>query len=371
MEYLEFKYEGAEAQAALFATGRREAHAYVHPSGPSADARNQIGRVAEAAERLAEEIGMRPVFMRWLLSDPANQTQYLPERNACATSVIRQSPLNGTKAALLIIMEEDADFKDQGDGMWLDSRGRLWAGDNAGIPPSDSRSMTIGYLEHLNAALARHGATLKENCLRTWLFVRDIDNNYAGVVRGRNEVFEREGLTRHTHFIASTGIEGASPLSSRPVSFNAIADTRIRPEQITYLYGKTHLNPTYEYGVAFERATAVDYGDRRHVYISGTASIDNKGRIVAPGDIKAQTERMLENIGVLLKEGGCGWSDVAHMTVYLRDIADYQTVCDIVKTRFPAIPKTIVLAPVCRPGWLVETECMAIRKVDRPDLSHF
>lgn len=364
MEYLDYKYKDATVQASLFAAGRREAHAYIHPADTLADAQAQIGCVADAAARLAAETGLRPAFMRWLLSDPANQSQYLPQENACAVSVIRQQPLDGTKAALLIIMEEDADYSDLGCGMWLDSRGRLWAGDDNSVAPADSRIMTVDYLKRLNAALARQCASLKDNCLRTWLFVRDIDNNYGGVVKGRNEVFEREGLTRHTHFIASTGIEGASALPSRLVCFNAVADTRIKPQQITYIYGKTHLNPTYEYGVAFERATAVDYGDRRHVYISGTASIDNKGQIVAPGDIKAQTERMLENIGVLLREGGCGWSDVAHMTVYLRDIADYQTVSDMIMTRFPETPKAIVLAPVCRPGWLVETECMAIKKSD-------
>lgn len=367
MEYLDLKYNGAEAQVAIFAEGRKEAHAYLHPADISADACIQIKSVAEAASRLSAELGMQPAFMRWLLSDPSNQTQYLPAENICATSVVRQQPLDGMKAALLMMLEQDADFCDEGDGMWLDRRGRLWAGDDYAVEPGDSRKMTIGYLEHLNAALRRHGASLSDNCLRTWLFVRDIDNNYAGVVAGRNEVFGHEGLTPDTHFIASTGIEGASAIPSRLVSFNAVADTRISPKQITYIYGKSHLNPTYEYGVAFERATAVDYADRRHIYISGTASIDNKGRIVAPGDIKAQTGRMLENIEVLLKEGECGWEDVAHMTVYLRDIADFPAVRDIIVKRFPGVPKAIVLAPVCRPGWLVETECMAIRKTDIPE----
>lgn len=364
MEYLDLRhrYNDTDVQAALFSNGRKEAHAYLHPTETADEAYLQIRSLAEAAESLSADLGMCPVFMRWLLSDPINQTAYLPQKRICASSVIRQSPLDGSKAALLMILEEDADFKEEADGIWIDSRGRLWAGDDTTVKSGDSRSMTVAYLERLNAALLRHGASLRDNCLRTWLFVRDIDNNYAGVVRGRNEVFGREGLTRQTHFIASTGIEGASAIPSRLVSFNAVADTRITPDKITYLYGKTHLNPTYEYGVAFERGTAVDYSDRRHVYVSGTASIDNKGEIVAPGDIMAQTERMLENIATLLKEGECEWSDVAHMTVYLRDIADFHTVRLIITARYPDIPKAIVLAPVCRPGWLVETECMAIRK---------
>ena len=49
------------------------------------------------------------------------------------------------------------------------------------------------------------------------------------------------------------------------------------------------------------------------------------------------------------------------MIVYLRDIADFRTVDDMLRQRFPNTPRVIVLAPVCRPEWLVEMECMAIR----------
>ena len=356
---------------AVFDEGRKQAHAYITPTSLSGHSSSQIDAINSAASKLADEIGLKPVFRRYLLSDPSNQKQYLPQEESCAFSVLGQSPLDGTKASLLILLEEDADFRPHEGGLWEDSKGRIWVGDCNDIATGDSLTMTVAYLERLSWMLAQRGASLKDNCLRTWFFVRDIDNNYRGVVQGRNSVFAREGLTADTHFIASTGIEGQAAEPSRLVAFNAFADTRITAPQIKYLYGKTHLNPTYEYGVAFERATAVDYADRRHVYISGTASIDNKGRIVAPGDIKAQADRMLENIGVLLAEGGCGWEDVAHMTVYIRDIADHALVSRMMEDRFPDIPKSIVLAPVCRPGWLIETECMAIKKADNPDYAPY
>ena len=370
MKYLNFKYDGAEAKVALFDTGRKEAHAYIIPSAGK-DAATQIRGICEAVGKLMSDTGMTPVFKRWLLSDPANQRPLLPEHDNCAVSLLGQSPLDGTKAALLVLFEENADFSDRDGGLWEDSRGRIWVGDGYNVSTGDSLSMTVAYLERLAYELRLRGASLKDNCLRTWFFVRDIDNNYSGVVQGRNSVFAREGLTSESHFIASTGIEGQCAEPKRLVAFNAFADTGVIPEQITYIYGKSHLNPTYEYGVAFERATAVDYADRRHVYISGTASIDNKGQIVAPGDIKAQASRMLENISVLLEEGNCGWEDVAHMTVYLRDIADHALIGRMMEERFPDIPKVIVLAPVCRPGWLIETECMAVRKADNPDYAPF
>ncbi len=371
MKYLRFKYDGADATIALFDKGRKEAHAYITISDSERGASEQISALLKASERLIADTGMRPAFKRYLLSDPANQTQLLPKDDECARSILGQSPLDGTKASLLMLLEEGGDFTKQGAGLWEDSKGRIWVGDCDDIATGDSLSMTVAYLERLSEMLAKRGASLKDNCLRTWFFVRDIDNNYKGVVLGRNSVFAREGLTSDTHFIASTGIEGQAAEPSRLVAFNAFADTRISSPQITYIYGKSHLNPTYEYGVAFERATAVDYADRRHVYISGTASINNKGQIVAPGDIMAQAMRMLENIGVLLAEGNCVWEDVAHMTVYLRDIADHPLISRMMEEQFPGIPKVIVLAPVCRPGWLIETECMAIKKGDNPDYAAY
>ena len=138
----------------------------------------------------------------------------------------------------------------------------------------------------------------------------------------------------------------------------------IKAEQVHYLYAPTHLNRTSDYGVSFERGVAIDYADRRHVLISGTASIDNKGQIKYPKDIIQQTHRMWENVEALLNEAGCTYDDVAEMVVYLRDIADYETVAQLYEQRFPGKPFIIVHAAVCRSGWLVEMECMAVRPAD-------
>jgi enamine deaminase RidA (YjgF/YER057c/UK114 family) len=115
--------------------------------------------------------------------------------------------------------------------------------------------------------------------------------------------------------------------------------------------------------VSFERGTYVDYGDRRQVFISGTASINNRGEIMYPGDIRKQTLRMWENVETLLAEAACTYEHVGHLLVYLRDIPDYEVVCEMFEERFPRIPKVYLLAPVCRPGWLIEIECMAVKAI--------
>ncbi len=367
MKYTELQSDKVLARVAVFDGGRREAHAILSPADKTADAGFQLSCLAKAALTLAAELKMKPVFGRYLLSDATNQAPLLDDSLNCARSVVQQPPLDASKGVLFVIYEENATFREISEGVWLDAAGHMFVGDLPEVVAADSWAMTVDYLEVLSKILGSQGATLLDNCVRTWFFVRDVDNNYAGVVGGRNEVFAEEGLSCDTHFIASTGIAGQAADPRRLVSFNAFCDTRLRPGQMSHVYAKSHLNPTYEYGVAFERGTYVDYRDRRNVYISGTASIDNKGNIVAPGDIRAQTERMLENIEVLLAEAACGWTDVAHLIVYLRDIADYSTVSAILGARFANIPMAIVLAPVCRPGWLIESECMAIKHIEKPE----
>lgn len=308
------------------------------------------------------------MFLRFFLSDAANQSGLLTEALAdfppCACSIIEQPPLDGTKIALWVYLQTQVTPRSFLEGLTgIEHNGyvHLWGG-SACRPGTDSHEQTRRLLEDYATALEDNGGRLADNCIRTWFFVQNIDVNYAGVVKARNEVFLHQGLTRDTHFIASTGIAGRNADPSLCVQLDTYAVTGLVPEQVHHLYASTHLNRTYEYGVSFERGTYVDYGDRRQVFISGTASIDNRGQIVHAGDIRQQTERMWENVEALLKEAGMNYDDIGQMIVYLRDPGDYQTVERLFNARFPNMPRVTVLAPVCRPGWLIEMECMGTCK---------
>lgn len=323
---------------------------------------NQLEVLLQKLHDVVEANGT-PVLMRFFVSDPANQTALLRERLVfdCPVSIIGQAPLNGTKIAAMVWCRRSAAICRIGDRMHkVTERGidEYWF--TGGLSDSEgSYNQTLALLDELSKGLESQGLTLETNCMRTWLFVQNIDVNYKGVVDGRNTVFDRHGLTPDTHFIASTGIEGRTANHNNKVMLDAVAVSG-PGVLVKYLYGQSHLNRTSQYGVRFERGTVIDYPDRRHVYISGTASIDNKGKILHEGDIVSQTNRMIENVEVLLSEAGCGFSQVGSMIVYLRDSADYAVVNKIFDTRFPDCPRVTVQAPVCRPGWLVEMECIAI-----------
>ncbi len=345
--------------------GGREVHAVVTPA-TSGLFGSQLRQVWGGIKSLAAD-NLRPVMVRWFLSDASNQArEVLALGGAYPFSIVEQPPLNGYKVSAWVWLREgEAPVRDA-DGIWRVRHGCYTdliqtSACEAGLQSSTATRAMFG---DLALKLSDAGGSLLDNCLRTWLFVRDVDVNYAGVVTGRNEAFAMNGLTPQTHFIASTGICGAHADPTVTVQMDSVSSIGLKPGQVRSLSAPDHLNPTSEYGVAFERGTAVDYADRRHVFISGTASINNRGEVVYPGDVEAQTSRMLENIGALLKTAECTFNDVCHMLIYLRDIADRPVVERIFAERFPDIPHIVLLAPVCRPAWLIETECMAFKAIE-------
>ena len=355
-----FKYEVPE--------GVCEYHAILRVTNPLLTYAEQVECLLGAYGSLlgGELKGAVAVFKRFFLSDAANQANYLQalhaEHSDCALSVVEQPPLDGTKVAMWVYLQKGVQTKTLPNGIYEVSHGgyrHLWMAGACNQASNSEYQMRLLFNDYV-MQLLENGCSLADNCIRTWLFVQNVDVNYAGVVKARNEVFVTQNLTDKTHFIASTGIAGRHANPKVFLQMDAYAVDGLQKEQIHYLYAPTHLNPTYEYGVSFERGTYVDYGDRRHVFISGTASINNKGEIMYPGDVRKQTERMWENVETLLKEADCGFEHVGHLLVYLRDIADYTVVKGMFDKRFPNIPKVFLLAPVCRPGWLVEMECMAI-----------
>lgn len=365
--------EGSMAEISKFEVegGVTEYHVMVHATRPEQSFQEQLDAVLNAYYNLidTELKGASSVIKRYFLSDAANQYDTLlasvPEAPACACSVVEQAPLNGTKVALWAYLLTDIGAGSFNEELYRVQHGaytHLWGGTSVSHAPS-SEEQTSLLLKHYVMQLLSNGGHLADDCIRTWFFVQNVDVNYAGVVKARNEEFFTQNLTSKTHFISSTGINGRNADPSVLVQLDTYAVFGLKPEQIKFLYAPTHLNPTYEYGVSFERGTRVDYGDRRQVFISGTASIDNKGNILHVGDIRRQTERMWENVDALLSEAECGFEDVGQMIVYLRDVADYAVVNEMFEKRFPGIPRVIVHAPVCRPGWLIEMECMATKEV--------
>ncbi len=371
-------FENSKAEVFSFSKGEvSEYHVIIHVTNPSLPYQQQLDAVLDTYQHLISQylLGAVAVFKRYFLSDAANQADDVlaSDTSDCAKSIVQQSPLNGTKIALWGYLMTQVNSRLTDGGLYEVAHGKychLWNGSAHNLAANSEYQTRLLFNEYI-MQLAQEGCKLADNCIRTWLFVNDIDLNYGGVVRARNQVFFTQGLTHDTHFIASTGIGGRAQDPCVLTQMDNYAIAGIAKEQIHYLYAPTHLNRTSDYGVSFERGTYINYGDRRHVFISGTASINNKGQIVHPKDVELQTKRLWENVEALLQEAECSYDDVAQMIVYLRDSADYHTVHRLFEERFPGKPIIIVHASVCRSGWLVEMECMAVKDICCPQFPDF
>ena len=65
------------------------------------------------------------------------------------------------------------------------------------------------------------------------------------------------------------------------------------------------------------------------LFISGQVPIDPATGQMAPGDIAAQTRRVLANLGALLDAAGLTFADVVRTTVFLADMNDFSAMNDV------------------------------------------
>ncbi|AHI25087.1 enamine deaminase RidA [Komagataeibacter xylinus] len=100
------------------------------------------------------------------------------------------------------------------------------------------------------------------------------------------------------------------------------------------------------------------------VYVRGQVPQDLDTREnVAVGDPVGQTEKVMDNIELLLKEAGSELSHICKVTVYLTDIryreATYRVLGRRMKGVFPVFTGLVVVA-LARPEWLIEVDVIAV-----------
>ena len=97
------------------------------------------------------------------------------------------------------------------------------------------------------------------------------------------------------------------------------------------------------------------------LYVSGYGPVDPETDEVVDGDIREQTDRVLENIAAVVDEaGGDGLEDVVKVTVYLTDLEEYDAVNEAYGAKFGAEPPARVCVEVSRLPEDVRVELDAI-----------
>ncbi len=198
--------------------------------------------------------------------------------------------------------------------------------------------------------------------VRMWAFINKIDNNYREFSLARNEVYEANGIDNTSRSFVSTGVGTDKRVPGDNLILKLLLIPGVRAEQIEYMDLFTHLPHTSSYNVSFERGSVVTFKNCKHYYISGTASIDPKGKVLYPDDISKQTQRAYEVIKALLEKYGASHQDIISMKWYVRnkahiynvknELIDLGLINDFIKIDFEK-------ANICRKSWLVEAECFA------------
>jgi enamine deaminase RidA (YjgF/YER057c/UK114 family) len=313
------------------------------------------------------------IFIRFYLSDIVTQApllrRLLMDRAAVSfLSFVGQPPASGNRCALQAyhIASKSPVIKTVKSNHMLSARhGSYTSVWTRSSPPGQARSIplqTTGLFKNLSDDLALYGASLHEHLVRTWIFIRNIDDHYPAFAEARRVFYSSAGLTKATHTPVSTGIGGAAEEPSHLVFMDSLAVKGLADGQIEYMSAPEYLCPAYSYNVTFERALRIFFGDRIHYHISGTASIDCEGNIVGPGDIQKQAMRTLENIQALLSGYGADLEDMRLIVVYLRDMEDFPAINSFLSGHLPeGVPYSIVRGKICRKAWLVEMDGIAIK----------
>lgn len=99
------------------------------------------------------------------------------------------------------------------------------------------------------------------------------------------------------------------------------------------------------------------------LYCSGQIAIDPESGSMVTSGIEAETERVLDNLGAVLKAARMGFQNVVRCTVFLADINDYAQVNEIYARYFSEAPparEAVQVAALPR-GARVEISCVAVR----------
>jgi 2-iminobutanoate/2-iminopropanoate deaminase len=70
------------------------------------------------------------------------------------------------------------------------------------------------------------------------------------------------------------------------------------------------------------------------LFVSGQVPLDPATGQIVTGDIAAQTRRVFDNLGAVLKAGGRSFAHVVRTTVFLADMNDFAAVNDVYGTYF-------------------------------------
>jgi reactive intermediate/imine deaminase len=114
--------------------------------------------------------------------------------------------------------------------------------------------------------------------------------------------------------------------------------------------------------VGYSQAVTVRSG--RLVYIAGQVAMDPSGKLVGPGDFRAQAEQTFENLKVALAASGASFDNVVKLNSYFVDIKQAPVFREVrdkyINAIHPPVSTAVEVRRLVREEWLLEVEATAV-----------
>jgi 2-iminobutanoate/2-iminopropanoate deaminase len=113
----------------------------------------------------------------------------------------------------------------------------------------------------------------------------------------------------------------------------------------------------------YSQAVVVPVGDgKKMVFCSGQVALDPATGTMVEGDITAETQQVLANLGAVLAAAGATFAHIVKTQIFLVDMNDFAAVNAAYGEKFPAEPPARATVQVSRlpRDARVEIDCIAI-----------
>jgi reactive intermediate/imine deaminase len=113
----------------------------------------------------------------------------------------------------------------------------------------------------------------------------------------------------------------------------------------------------------YSQAVRVETGDAVWIHVSGQIAVDLAGNLVGPGDLRAQTRQVFENLKAILEANGATFADAVKIGTYLTtldDLAGMREVRSEYLTAEPPASTAVQVVALVVPDALIEIDLVAV-----------
>ncbi len=113
----------------------------------------------------------------------------------------------------------------------------------------------------------------------------------------------------------------------------------------------------------YSHAVRVEAADTTWIYVSGQVALDPQGNLVAPNDLRAQTERVFENLKAILESNGATFDDVVKITTFVTTLEDLDGMREVRARYLPKEPPAstaVQISALVLPDAVIEIEAVAV-----------